>query len=496
MNDNQIILRRERWLDKVETFMLFLAFIAVTLYMMELLGTWSALGVEKEYNIVSFVIDLTFVINLLVKIVVLRNNYLNSPWFVIDLISSLPILAYLTLLPGSFEALRFVRGFRLFRALRALRMLNVIPILKFNTTVTYVTRETTALKYAMWVIMPVYTVVFTILVNWMYHYYTGQAPLLEFYLILGSLLGLALAIFITYYQVPATISVQVSRLLNVALPNQVANHFMKHPEDYSHTVKMPATIIFCDIKNFTKTAEKLQHDFSALKYNLEYVMNVITEIHCQYDLIIDKFIGDAVMSFRGGDLVDGTPEKHAWCVVKAALTSLKAIHNLNNPYFHEIKIGGASAEAALIGAFGTSSRLSYTILGDRVNLAARLEAAVKQCGTKNLFCDRTYNLLKDCKDFIWRRFGKIQVEGKSIPLDIYEVFDSDDMNDVSWLEHYHLALINFETKQFQSALEGFLRANELCPGGDLPSKYYIECCHTLIATPPDHHWTPIFISLK
>lgn len=482
---------RDKLAERVERFepvMLFIAFVAVIIYMADLIGFWASLGIQSKYNWVSFGIDLIFVINLLAKIVLLRTTYLNSPWFIVDFISTLPILSSLTNFPGYLSALRFVRGFRLFRVLRVLRMLNAIPFLKLTATTTHITKEITALKYAIWVIVPIFTFTFLLLISWLYHYSLTQAPILEFYLILGMLAGLLLSLSIVHYQIPAIISVYMHKLLNIALPSQVANYFINNPSAYAHTVKMPATITFCDIKNFTTAVEHISNDFAGLKYNLELVMTIVTDIQSKYDLIIDKFIGDAIMSFRGGDLVEGTAENHAWCVVTAALKSRKAILALQNPYFRDIRVGGASAESALIGVFGTSSRVSYTILGDRVNLAARLESAVKQCQTENLFCDRTYALLKDCSDFVWRRFGKITVEGKSELLDIYEVFESNDISDSKWIEQYHLALADFESRKFSEALEGFMRASDLRPGGDKPSMVFSNYCRELISTPPGSDW--------
>lgn len=101
------------------------------------------------------------------------------------------------------ESIRFVRSFRLFRALRVLRMLNVIPLLQFDVKGVVVTKETIKFKYALWIIIPCYTILFSLLVNWMYNHYRAEAPLLEFYLILGTLFGIIIAIMVTRYQIPA-----------------------------------------------------------------------------------------------------------------------------------------------------------------------------------------------------------------------------------------------------------------------------------------------------
>ncbi len=133
----------------------------------------------------------------------------------------------------------------------------------------------------------------------------------------------------------------------------------------------------------------------------------------KHDMIIDKFIGDAIMSFRGGPLVSGDPAEHAYRAVRAALDSIKALAELDDPYFHSVKIGGASSDDCLIGAFGTSARLSYTILGDAREPRRAARTGQHQCGTQNLFCERTYRLCAEHPDLVWRRWGRIRVVGKS-----------------------------------------------------------------------------------
>src|SRR5206468_3470772 len=150
-------------------------------------------------------------------------------------------------------------------------------------------------------------------------------------------------------------------------------------------------------------------------------------------MIIDKFIGDAIMSFRGGPLVTGTLADHAYRAVRAALASTRSLKALDDPYFDRVKIGGASSDDCLIGAFGTSARLSYTILGDGVNLAARLEPASGQCGTRNLFCEYTRNLCAERPDVTWRRWGRIRVVGKAHPVNVYEAIDPGDERDLAFI---------------------------------------------------------------
>src|SRR5581483_2013075 len=183
-----------------------------------------------------------------------------------------------------------------------------------------------------------------------------------------------------------------------------------------------------------------------LSAHLEAAMDRLAGELVKHDLIIDKFIGDAVMSFRGGPLVSGDLADHAYRAVRAALDSIKALSALNDPYFHRVKIGGAASDDCLIGAFGTSGRLSYTILGDSVNIAARLEPASAQCGTQNLFCEETYSLCAKRPDLVWRRWGRIRVVGRTAPIAVYEAFDADHTADWRFLATFHRALELFDCK--------------------------------------------------
>ena len=216
----------------------------------------------------------------------------------------------------------------------------------------------------------------------------------------------------------------------------------------------------------------------------------------RHDLIIDKFIGDAVMSFRGGPLVAGDREDHAYRAVRAALDSARALAELADPYFHRVKIGGASADDCLIGAFGTSARLSYTILGDGVNLAARLEPASAQCGTANLFCERTYRLCRDRADLAWRRWGRIKVAGKSAPVDVYEAIDAAALDGSPFLATFRGALEAFERNAFDRARDLFLLADSQRPGGDEPSRGYALWCEKLLQGGPPVGWEPVYETHK
>ena len=524
--------------DRSDRWMLMLAAIAVGIYMADLRGAWRALDVQRAYEYVALFIDAVFVLDLFAKLWLLRARYGKSVWCLIDFLSALPILASLAVLPASFAGLRVARGIRLFRMLRMLRTLRVlraIRLFQFVKPPPDKSPERRVFERTLTIGVLIYTGLFISLMAMVslsqiegelvglegpradgsfvaevrttpVDPRTGKpgtpvvtredlpsktllrsADEIEFYFVLGSVLGMLLIVVVARAQVPAVASHQVRMLLNVALPQQVAEHFMRDPDEYDHTVSMPATIVFCDIRGFTSAVEALGDDLAALKHHLERAMDAVVQVHQKYDLIVDKFIGDAVMSFRGGDLVQGTPEEHAYRVVRASIEAPRALIALEDPHFKEIRVGGASADDCLIGTFGTSQRLSYTVLGDRVNLAARLESAGKPLGVANLFCGRTRELTATNDDIAWRTVGTLRAEGKSEAVQVHEAFLAED--GLEWLPGYEAALTAYEARDFETALAGFEAADAAREDGDGPSRFYTPLCRAGIAGPLPEDWT-------
>lgn len=475
------------WIERLDKPILILAALSVGLYMADLQEVWSRAGLGGAYRTLDLAIDCAFLIDLILKIAVLRGPYLKSPWFFIDAVSTLPILSALASMPEFVEALRFVRGFRMFRILRSSRILSAIQtfrMLELLKTIPGDLKESKTAARMLYVGAVIYTLLF---LGIMVHVRSHE---IEFYMVLGNIIGMGLVLFVVHYQMADITSRQVRMLLNIVLPHQVAEFYMKHPDACGTVVRMPATIVFSDIYGFTKTVEKLGGDLEQLKKHLERVMDVVVEVHRKYDLIVDKFIGDAVMSFRGGNLVDGTPEEHAYRVVRASLDSLKAVRDLNDPYFPRMKVGGASNPDCLIGAFGTSKRLSYTVLGDGVNLAARLEPASGKCGTQNFFSEMTYQLTKNRPDILWRHFGTVRVEGKERTVKVHEALDPTDTPDRRWISLFSEALKAYEGKDFAVAKRLFEETGKSRAGGDEPSLLYIRLCEEWIQHGVGEDWTP------
>ena len=546
--------RLEAWIDFLDAPVLGLAIVSTLFHLVELVGLTE--GWERLGNIVTLFVDLAFVIDLIMKAIAFGNSYRNSPWFLIDHLSCLPLIGTIASLVPAFEGYRMVRGLRMLRVLRGLRILRAlrtIPAFEQLAEEENPSRTSWGYHRAMNLGMLALTaaLLFTIFVahrvveaNYLaridadlaepvsiaeladlggtlariegpraFHRWAmvngrrvevsfdgSQVERMldhfEFFLTLGMMFSMTTFLYIMAYHHRDVSRTQLRGLLNLALPRQLTERFMIDPVAYAQRTRMPATVLFMDFVGFTHTCETLADKPDVLASHLEIAMDHLVKELIREDMIIDKFIGDAVMSFRGGPLVTGTPADHAYRAVRAALASIKSLETLNDVYFHRVKIGGASADDCLIGAFGTSARLSYTILGSGVNLAARLEPASAQCFTQNLFDEATWQLCRDRPDLIWRRWGKIKVSGRIAPVEVYEVFDAARLKDVTHLETFRAGLEAFERRDFVKAYEFFTLADTQAPEGDAPSRQYaLRCEHMALRGVPDN-WEPVFEARK
>lgn len=183
------------------------------------------------------------------------------------------------------------------------------------------------------------------------------------------------------------------------------------------------TVLFSDIRGFTSMSEKMAADEVSMILN-EYFSEMEPIIR-KYNGIINKFIGDAVMAIFGEPIQDINHPKNA---VKCAYEMLKKVEYLREKWIFEGKpkfeIGiGVNTGEVFIGNIGTENRMEYTVIGDTVNLASRIEGYNKVYKTNLLVSSTTYNYIADCADVI--KIKEVQIRGKAKKMDIYEVLRID-----------------------------------------------------------------------
>jgi adenylate cyclase len=183
------------------------------------------------------------------------------------------------------------------------------------------------------------------------------------------------------------------------------------------------TVLFSDIRGFTSLSEKMSAEEVSMILN-EY-FSEMEPIITKYNGVINKFIGDAVMAIFGEPIQDINHPKNA---VKCAYEMLKKVEYLREKWLHEgkpkIEIGvGINTGEVFIGNIGTETRMEYTVIGDTVNLASRIESYNKVYKTNLLVSNSTYNYIADIADVI--KISEVQIRGKAKKMNIYEVLRID-----------------------------------------------------------------------
>ncbi len=183
--------------------------------------------------------------------------------------------------------------------------------------------------------------------------------------------------------------------------------------------KSTVTVVFSDIRGFTSLSEKMSA--SQVSELLNEYFSEMEPIVTKYNGIINKFIGDAIMAVFGEPIQD---EKHPLKAVKCGFEMLQKVKELDEKWEKEgkpkVEIGiGVNTGEVFVGNIGSVNRMEYTVIGDTVNLASRLESYNKMYKTHMLISSSTYEASKEIIEV--NRISDVEIRGKSEKIDIYEV---------------------------------------------------------------------------
>src|SRR5207248_10943775 len=182
-----------------------------------------------------------------------------------------------------------------------------------------------------------------------------------------------------------------------------------------------ATVLFSDVRNFTTLTEELGAQGTVALLN-EYFTIMVECIQCEGGML-DKFIGDAIMAVFGTPLAhDDDPDRG----VRAAISMMRELGVYNRDRASRgrkpIDMGiGLNTDHVVSGNIGSPKRMDYTVIGDGVNLASRLESACKQYGAHILISQHTLNELRGT--YRTREIDSVVVKGKTEPVRVYEILD-------------------------------------------------------------------------
>ncbi len=244
------------------------------------------------------------------------------------------------------------------------------------------------------------------------------------------------------------------------------------------------TVMFADIAGFTGLSERLGDQIIPL---LSSYLDTMSREVSTHDGTIDKFIGDAVMAFWGAPAANAD---HAVDACRAALACQRALRasGLTDDSGQPLRVRiGVNSGDMLVGNIGSEVRLNYTVIGDTVNVASRLEGANKEYGTEIIIGEETRRLAGD--GIRVRELDRLMVYGRTGGIAIYELLDTAEQGAVppAWVGLYVSGLAAYRSRNFAAAI-GFFQQVLDARASDQPARMMLERCRQFLESPPGDDW--------
>jgi adenylate cyclase len=252
------------------------------------------------------------------------------------------------------------------------------------------------------------------------------------------------------------------------------------------------TVLFSDIRRFSAIAEALSPE--ALVYLLNEYFTIMTRVVFHHNGLLDKYLGDGIMAVYGAPLYDPDHAFRACCSALEMIGELEALQaRWASRGLPSLDIGiGINTANMVVGNMGSELRFDYTVMGDGVNLASRLEGANKEYGTHIIISESTWAQVRD--RIATRELDIIRVQGKAQPTRIFEVLGMSPLapDHAAMLGAFEVALRAYRAQQWEDAIQAFQQVLAVVPG-DPPSQLYIERCKTFVEALPPPDWDGVYI---
>ncbi len=273
----------------------------------------------------------------------------------------------------------------------------------------------------------------------------------------------------------------------------VVEEIMRNPEEIRlGGEKRELTVSFSDVAGFTTISERLPPE--ELVELLNEYLSAMTDIIMKHRGNVNKYLGDGIMAIFGAPR--GEPN-HATLACLAALESQAKLSQLREAWnakgYPDISARiGINSGPLVVGNVGSQARMEYTVMGDSVNLASRLEGANKYYGTAVLLGSRTYELAKN--DIETREVDRLRVKGKKEPVVVYELLGVKGAltpDRVRLVETYRDGLALYKQRDFAAAKQRFDAALDV-DRRDGPSEVYRERAAAYLTNPPPADWDGVY----
>ena len=309
----------------------------------------------------------------------------------------------------------------------------------------------------------------------------------------GIALALSFGLATAYsYATEGRQKLYIRRMFGQYMSEKVISHLLENPEKLKlGGERRRVTLFFSDLAGFTTLSERLEAE--AVVALLNDYLSSMTEIILAEEGTVDKFEGDAIMAFWGAPL---DQEDQALRACRAALSQRQALAELNRRFVDlglpplTMRIGLHTGEA-VVGNLGSVKRFDYTVIGDTVNLASRLEGLNKFYGTAIMASEATVAACGDAVEF--RELDLVAVKGREAPVQVFEVLAlKEDLTPETSARRREFAqgLDLYRRGDFAQAAARFTAILEAGPE-DGPSRSFLHRCQGLVAAPPPH-WDTVF----
>ncbi len=272
------------------------------------------------------------------------------------------------------------------------------------------------------------------------------------------------------------------------VPNQVIEQFFRAPESMLVGEERTLAVLFSDIRGFTEMSEQMQSNEIVESLN-RYFERMVDAIMRNQGLV-DKYIGDAIMAFFGAPAVD---EESAYHSALAGLDMIDELKEFNtwqrSRGWAPIRNGiGINYGKVTIGNIGTERKMDYTVVGDMVNVASRLEGITKFYDEKLVVSESIYRYVRD--KLPCRQIDRVQVKGRRRGLAIYAVRREIGENEEKAWKLHERGLSHYYNRDFQEALRYFEAEDKLVPEDPI-TRIFLMRCTNYLQDPPPEDWNGV-----
>lgn len=280
---------------------------------------------------------------------------------------------------------------------------------------------------------------------------------------------------------------RIRKAFSSFVPEEIIEDLIKNADNKTVTAgeKRNVCILICDIRSFTSISEKNKAE-NVVSFLNEY-FSLMVKIIKKYGGSIDKFMGDSIMALFGAPI---SYEDNVLRAVNASKEMLSFLPQIDTSLLtlpnevEKIDIGiGLHYGEVILGSIGCEDKKDYTVIGDSVNLASRLEGLTKIYGMHLVVSDSVTKHLPN--SVITHRIDKVKVKGKQIPVCIYSIQSELDINSEDYYRNYDKGIELYEIGAFALAIKYFEKSLDFYPESKV-SKLMIERCNQYLENPPEN----------